>query len=227
MNQICVLFFESNNLFGIDIFNAPDFNELLLRYLFNLLVTFILARVLYYSVSKRKDYLFSYFLFGSVVFLLCFMLGNVKLQLGFALGLFALFGILRYRTATIPVKEMTYLFIIIGTSVINALFSKEVTWTEVILANFIIVFLTYLLEKIFLLKHESSKLILIEKIELIKQENYNNLLEDLTKRTGLNIHRVEIGKIDFLRDVAEVTIFFYENKFFSNPPTNETNSRSF
>jgi hypothetical protein len=213
MENFSSLFLDSGKLFGIDIYDMESLYDLGIRFSFNFVVTFLLARVLYYSVSKRKDYLFTYFLISSIVFLLCFMLGSVKLQLGFALGLFAIFGILRYRTATIPIKEMTYLFIIIGVSVINALFNKKVSWAEVAFSNLIILILTFVLEKVWLLKHESSRLVLLEKIELIKPENYDALLEDMRNRTGLNIHRAEIGRIDFMRDVARITVFFYEKKF--------------
>ncbi len=149
------------------------------------------------------------------------MLGNVKLQIGFALGLFAIFGILRYRTASIPIKEMTYLFVIIGLSAINALFNKKVSWIEAAFSNLVVILLTYLFEKVWLLKHESSRLVILEDIELIKPENYNKMLQELRKRTGLNIHRAEVGKIDFLRDIAQVMIFFYENKFTGRENPNE------
>jgi len=221
MGYLQILLVESGQLFGSEIFEAESFYNLTIRFLMNFVVVFILARTLYYSVSKRKDYLFTYLLISTIVFLLCIMLGSVKLQLGFALGLFAIFGILRYRTASIPIKEMTYLFIIIGVSVINALFNKKVSWAEVAFTNFVVILLAFLLEKVWLLKHESSRMVLLEKIELIKPENYQALLEDLKNRTGLNIHRAEIGKVDFMRDVAQVNIFFYENKFTGRENPNE------
>jgi hypothetical protein len=213
MEHVGFVILEAKTFLGIDVFEPESFYNLIIRFLFNYLVVYILARGLYYSISKRKDYLFTYLLISSIIFLLCFMLGSVKLQIGFALGLFAIFGILRYRTATIPIKEMTYLFIIIGISVINALFNKKVSWAEVGFTNLTILFIAFILEKVWLLKHESSRLVLLEKIELIKPENYNALIEELRNRTGLNIHRAEIGKIDFMRDMAQVQIFFYENKF--------------
>jgi hypothetical protein len=221
MEPLSIFLVESGQLFGSEIFETESFYNLTLRFLMNFVVVFILARTLYYSVSKRKDYLFTYLLISTIVFLLCIMLGSVKLQLGFALGLFAIFGILRYRTASIPIKEMTYLFIIIGVSVINALFNKKVSWAEVAFSNLIVILLAFLLEKVWLLKHESSRLVLLEKIDLIKPENYQALLEDLRNRTGLNIHRAEIGKVDFMRDVAQVNIFFYENKFTGRENPNE------
>lgn len=197
-------------LFGIRIIDIPDFLELILRFAFNLLVVMILVRVLYYPVAKRKDYLFTYILIGTAVFLLCFLLENVKLQLGLALGLFAIFGIIRYRTNAIPIKEMTYLFIVIGISVINALANKKVSYTELIFTNLAVIVVTFSLERLWLLKHESRKTIIYEKIELIKPENYQLLLEDLEKRTGLKINRVEVGRINFLRDAARVIIYYFE-----------------
>ncbi len=197
-------------LFGIKIIVLPDFLELILRFSFNFLVVLILVRVLYYPIAKRKDYLFTYILIGTAVFLLCYLLENVKLQLGLALGLFAIFGIIRYRTNAIPIKEMTYLFIVIGISVINALANKKVSYTELFFTNLAVIVVTFSLEKLWLLKHESRKTIIYEKIDLIKPENYRLLIEDLEKRTGLKINRVEVGRINFLRDAARVIIYYFE-----------------
>lgn len=197
-------------LYGIDLIDIPDFSELILRFLFNLLVVLVLIRIIYYSVARRKDYLFTYILISTVVFLLCFLLENVKLQLGFALGLFAIFGIIRYRTNPIAIKEMTYLFIVIGISVMNALANKKISYTELVFTNFAIIAVTYGLEKVWLLKHESRKTVIYEKIDLIKSKNYNLLIKDLEERTGLKINRIEIGRIDFLRDSARIRIYYFE-----------------
>jgi hypothetical protein len=140
------------------------------------------------------------------------MLGSVKLQLGFALGLFAVFGIIRYRTNPMPIKEMTYLFVIIGISVVNALTNKKVSYAEVLFTNLVLVAIVYGLEKIWLLRHESCKLITYEKIELIKPEKHNELIADLQERTGLKINRIEIGKIDFLRDTARLSVYYYSDE---------------
>ena len=130
------------------------------------------------------------------------------LQIGFALGLFAIFGIIRYRTHAIPIKEMTYLFLIIGISVINAL-ANTASISEIIFTNLIIILITYVLEKKWLLRHESSKSIIYEKINLIKPENHKELIEDLQVRTGIGkISRIEIGEVDFLKDTCHITIFF-------------------
>ncbi len=197
-------------LFGVRIIDVPDILELILRFAFNFFVVLILVRVLYYPIAKRKDYLFTYISIGTAVFLLCFLLENVKLQLGLALGLFAIFGIIRYRTNAIPIKEMTYLFIVIGISVINALANKKVSYTELIFTNLAVIAVTFGLERLWLLKHESRKTITYEKINLIKPENYQLLLEDLEERTGLKINRIEVGRVNFVRDVARVTIYYFE-----------------
>lgn len=199
-------------LFNIDLIDVEDSLELVARFFFNTLIIVIIVRYIYYPISKRKDYLFTYTLIATVIFLLCFMLENVKLQLGFALGLFAIFGIIRYRTQQIKIKEMTYLFIVIGISVINALANKKISYTELLFSNVAIITVTYLLEKRMLLRHESRKVIDYEKIDLIKPEKRKELLADLENRTGLKIKRIEIGKINFLRDIARIRLYYYEDE---------------
>ena len=199
-------------IFGSDFFDKKDFIELLVRSAFNFLIVGYIVRYLYYPVTKNKDYLFTYLLISVTVFFLCFLLENVKLELGFALGLFAIFGIIRYRTDAIPIKEMTYLFIVIGISVMNALVNKKISHAEVLFTNVMFVAITYGLEKIWLLKHESRKNITFEKIELILPERKEELLADLKERTGLNITRVEIRNVDFLRDTANLRIFYFEDE---------------
>lgn len=193
---------------GMEIFDLANLLELTGRFALNLMVILILSRWFYFSTTRRKDFLFTYILISSIVFLLCFLLENVILQIGFALGLFAIFGIIRYRTHAIPIKEMTYLFLVIGISVINALASTA-SISEIIFTNLILIFITYGLEKRWLLRHESSKSIIYEKINLIKPEHHKELIEDLQNRTGIaSISRIEIGEVDFLRDVCRIIIFF-------------------
>ena len=213
MNTMDLLVPEAVNIAGIRLIDVPGFLEFVLRFILNMAVIMILVRWLYYSKTKRKDYLFTYILISSIVFLLCFLLESVKLQIGFALGMFAIFGIIRYRTDAIPIKEMTYLFLIIGVSVINALTNTETSLIDLLFSNFVIIFITYGLEKLWLIKHESSKLIIYEKINLIKEERYDELIRDLQERTGIRkINRVDIGKINFLRDICELTIYYYSDK---------------
>lgn len=200
------------DIFGIAILKGPEFLELVFRFAFDLVVTLIIVRLIYYPKNKRKDYLFTYILIGISVFLLCYLLESADLQLGFALGLFAIFGIIRYRTNSMPIKEMTYLFLIIAVSVINALSGDSASWVAIIFTNIAIIVATFLLERVFLLEHQVSKTIVYEKIDLIKPENKDSLLKDLEERTGLKINRVEVGEINFLRDTAIIRIFYFEKK---------------
>ncbi|PCH98320.1 MAG: DUF4956 domain-containing protein [Bacteroidetes bacterium] len=205
-------FIELTKIFGVKLVDAEDFLELVLRFSFNMIITVWIVRYIYYPITKRKEYLFTYMLFSVIVFFLCQLLSNVKLGLGFALGMFAIFGIIRYRTDPIPIREMTYLFVVIGISAINGLANKKVTYMELVFTNIIIASITYGLEKVWFTKHESRQTVILEKIELIKPENQQKLIEDLRERTGLNIHRTEIGRIDFLRDTARVRVFYYADE---------------
>lgn len=196
---------------GLDIVHVDNFTELLLRFVLNISVVIVIVRVLYYPVARRKDYLFSFILISALIFLLCILLESVKLQLGFAFGLFAIFGILRYRTFAIPIKEMTYLFILIGISVINALANKKISWAELVFTNLVLLYLVYGLEKLWLVKHESSKQIIYEKVDLVQPQKREELKKDLEERTGLKINRIDVGRIDYLRDTARLIIYYYED----------------
>lgn len=197
---------------NIELVNWEDFIDLILRSVFNLTVVIILVRYLYYRITPRKDYLFTFMLISIVVFFMVFLLENIKIELGFALGLFAIFGIIRYRTRQIPIREMTYLFLVIGISVINALANRKVSYAELLFTNIALLTVTYLLEKVFLIRHETKKVINYENVELIKPENRAELIKDLELRTGINITRVEIGRIDYLRDSARVFIYYFERE---------------
>ena len=209
-NEIKILFNEPEFL-GTPIYDAEDFWKLMTKGIFNLFIILIIVRYIYYPVTRNKDYLFTFLLISLTVFLLCVLLDSVKLELGFALGLFAIFGIIRYRTDPIPIKEMTYLFLVIGISVVNALANKKISHAELLFANLLIVFVTFGMERIWLLRHESRKNVIYEKIELIVPERREELIADLKKRTGIDIIRIEIRRIDFLKDVANIRIFYYED----------------
>jgi hypothetical protein len=212
-------------------FSLTGMPELLLRFGINLVVILILIRWLYYTSTRRKDYLFTYILISSVVFLLCYLLESVSLQIGFALGLFAIFGIIRYRTNPMPIKEMTYLFLVIGISVINSL-TAGTNIAEILFANLVIVVIAIGLEKAWLLKHVSSKTIVYEKINLIVPEKYDELIADLQERTGItDIKKVEIGAINFLKDTCRLIIYYEgrdssvnladQNGFIKNPDNDD------
>jgi len=208
---------------NIELMNWEDFWDLVIRSLFNLGVVLLLVRVLYYRITPRKEYLFTYILISVVVFFMVFLLENVGVEIGFALGLFAIFGMLRYRTRQIPIREMTYLFLVIGVSVINSLANRRVSYSELLLTNAAIVFITYLLEKVFLMKTETKKLIFYEKVELIKPNMRAELIADLEERTGLTIHRVDIERIDYLRDAARIYIYYFEQNWRNADGGSQTN----
>ncbi len=186
-----------------------DFYKMMFRFLINIGFLTIIIRFLYYQNSKRKDYLFTYYLISIIVFFLCFTLKKYELDLGMALGLFAIFGIIRYRTDPIEIKEMTYLFVVIGVSVINSLANKKMSYAEIIGANAIIVLVLTVLERYWTLKHETIKSIVYDNLENIKPQNYSYLKSDLEERTGLNIHKISVGKIDFFKNAAQITIYYF------------------
>ena len=192
---------------GVDVFDSTMLMMLLIRFLANLLVCWIIIQFFYYRKSKRKDYYFTFVLFSATIFLLLFVLQNLSMEFGFALGLFCIFGMIRYRTETVQIREMTYLFLIIGISAVNGL-SVDVDYTSLGVTNLLFILIILVLESNKFLKHTSTKIILYEKIGLIKPEKYDEMLADLKDRTGLAILRFEVGHIDFLRDVAYVKVYY-------------------
>ncbi len=222
MTLTILQFLSDPKFFGIEFFNQHDFLLMFFRFAMNFVFTLIIVRYVYYPNSRRKDYLFTYMLISIAVFFLSYLLQNVDLQLGFALGLFALFGIIRYRTNPIPIKEMTYLFLVICVSVINALSDKEISYSELLFANGALIIITLVIEYFWTYKHESSKSIVYEKIDLIKPQNQKKFIEDLERRTGLKINRVEIGKINFLRDTADITIYYFWDRHSTDFYENES-----
>jgi putative effector of murein hydrolase LrgA (UPF0299 family) len=189
-----------------------DFFKMIFRFTLNILFLTIIIRFLYYKSSKRKDYLFTYYMISIIVFFLCFTMKKFELDLGMALGLFAIFGIIRYRTDAIGIKEMTYLFVVIGVSVMNALANKKMSYAEIIMANVIVAGATAILEHVWLQKQEIEKDVIYENIENIKPENEALLMADLEDRIGLKINRIEIGEVDFMRDIARIKIYYTNPK---------------
>ena len=195
----------------IELMDAPlfdaDFWELLVRFIFNAVVTGALVGTLYYPKCRRRDYSFTFMLISISIFLMIFLLGSVKVKIGFALGLFAIFGIIRYRTEQMPVREMTYLFVIIAISVINAL-SYTLSWAELFGTNLLFYLSVMVTEWSKWLKHVSTKTIKYDRIELITPDRRDELINDLQQRTGLSILKVEVGDLDFLKDMAIIRISY-------------------
>ena len=202
---------EGPGLFGIPWFDGPSLWMMLLRFAINLAVCWFIVGCLYYKKSKRRDYYFTFMLFSITIFFLIFLMDNVKVQIGFALGLFAIFGMIRYRTETVPIREMTYLFVVVGISVINGL-AMTVSYTELIITNLIIVLSVWVFETIHQKTRLESKIIVYEKVALAHADRENELMADLKSRTGLDIKRLEVGHIDYLKDIAYIKIFYLSTK---------------
>lgn len=197
----------SYDFLGIPLFDGPNLWNLLLRFAFNLLVCWVITHCFYYRKSRRRDYYFTFLLFSVVIYLLLFSLQNLSIEIGFALGLFAIFGMIRYRTTTVPVREMTYLFVIIGVSIING-FSMASSYATLLAANLLVILVCWLLESLGLGQREATKIILYEKIDLIHPDRRSELLADLRRRTGLDILGVQVGSINFLKDTAYLKVTY-------------------
>ena len=185
--------------------------ELLLAFLINLIAILIVVRCLYYPKCKRGEFFFTYVLIAISTFMLIYVLGDVKLKAGIALGLFAIFSIIRYRTEQVAIREMTYLFIIIALSAINGLIVSELSIGEVIIINLLFIFSIWICESKLLISHYSYKVIKYDNINLITPDKREELIADLEKRTGLKIEKVEVGAIDFLKDAAIVKMYYRSN----------------
>jgi hypothetical protein len=186
------------------------------RFLINMVSVFILIRFIYYKMNKHRELFFTYFVFNLIIFFMCFFLNKVKISMGAAFGLFAVFSMLRYRTEDLSIKDMTYLFLVIAIGLMTAVIKLDdiayyYEFIIIIVINALVLVLTYLLESNVLIKQETTKQIIYENIELIKPEKRQELMADLELRTGQKINRISIGKIDFLRDTALIKIYFYED----------------
>ncbi len=202
---------EELELFDTPVADAVSMIRLLLHFLINLVFCGLIIHKLYYPKSKRRDYYFTFALISLSIFFMIFLLGSVKIKVGFALGLFAIFGIIRYRTEQMPVREMTYLFVLIAVSVINAL-AVTLTYGELLLTNVLFVCCIWLFEDIPWIKHVSEKLVKYDRIELITPDHYDEMKADLEKRLGFPIIRFEVGAVDFLKDTAMVKVFYEGEK---------------
>lgn len=198
---------ESIMIMGTPLVNVTDFWSLIIRCLFNTAIVWFIIHFLYYKKSQRRDYYFTFMLISLSIFFLIYLLGSVKIKIGFALGLFAIFGIIRYRTESMPVREMTYLFVIIAISVINAL-AGPVSFLELIATNIIFALVIWLCEGNKWIKHTACKMVQYDKINLVTPDKYDEMVADLKKRLGLDIVKVEIGAVDFLRDMAVLKVYY-------------------
>lgn len=215
MDEYSTILEETSNMatfLGIEMGNMDHLYSLLVRLLINFSVVGIIARFFYYPKSKRRDYLFIFLIMAMSIFLLVSLMEGSKMKTGAALGLFAIFGIIRYRTEAIPIREMTYLFMLVSVSVVNAMFDK-IQWDDIscgLLANAFFIFLAWIFESSKIITDSCSKYIKYDNVALIAPEKREELKADLEKRTGLKILRIEVGTIDFLKDSAILRIYYDE-----------------
>ena len=190
------------------------FSNIFIRFSFNLFIAFVIIKLIYHRDYKGNDFVFTYFMFNTLIFFFAYILGNLDINMAFGFGLFAVFAILRYRTDPIPIKEMTYLFIVITIGVINALSANQVVFIELLFANVTIVLLTFLLERHWVNNLPdnglSSKTVVYNNMEMIKPENHQALIDELAQKTGLSIVSCKIGRLNFVENQVNVKLYYEE-----------------
>lgn len=222
---------------------AQSFAELAIRFFLNLAVCWILVQFFYYRKSRRRDYYFTFMVFSSAMLLLLYIMGNVEVGVGLTLGLFAIFGVIRYRTETVPVREMTYLFVIIALAAVNGLapvfkltgatsahphYVLSIGSVGIMaLSNALVILLIWVLENGHLLKHTSTKLVLYDRIDLIVPEKREELVADLEKRIGVKVMNLEVGHVDFLKDAAFIKVYYNLDKDQSGSIDTLTRAKDF
>ena len=198
---------QNIDFLGLPFFDAPGLWKMLILFGINLLVCWIITHFLYYPKSHRRDYYFTYLLFSTAIFFILYQLQNMKIEVGIALGLFGIFSMIRYRTEQLPIREMTYLFVLIAISIVNGA-GMASSYVSFIATNIIFILLIWLLEAVGMSNRKAQKIITYEKIALIKPERREELLADLRERTGLDIVKVQVGSIDFLKDTAFLKVTY-------------------
>ena len=190
------------------------FSNIFIRFSFNLFIAFVIIKLIYHRDYKGNDFVFTYFMFNTLIFFFAYILGSLDINMAFGFGLFAVFAILRYRTDPIPIKEMTYLFIVITIGVINALSGNQVVFIELLFANVTIVLLTFLLERHWVNNLPdnglSSKTVVYNNMEMIKPENHQALIDELAQKTGLSIVSCKIGRLNFVENQVNVKLYYKE-----------------
>ena len=198
---------QTIDFLGMPFFDAPSLWRLLILFGINLLVCWTITHFFYYRKSKRRDYYFTYILFSTAIFFILYQLQNMKIEVGIALGLFGIFSMIRYRTEQLPIREMTYLFVLIAISIVNGA-GMASSYATFIAVNLLFIAIIWILEAAGLSSRKAQKIITYEKIALIKPERHEELLADLRERTGLDIVKVQVGSIDFLKDTAFLKVTY-------------------
>lgn len=198
---------QSIELLGVPFFDGPGLWRMLILFGVNLLVCWIITHFFYYRKSRRGDYYFTYMLFSMAIFFILYLLQNMKVEVGIALGLFGIFSMIRYRTEQLPIREMTYLFVLIGISIINGA-GMATSYVSFVSVNVLFILVVWVLEAVGMANRKAQKIITYEKIDLIKPDRREELMANLRERTGLDIVKVQVGSIDFLRDTALLKVTY-------------------
>lgn len=208
MDELLKSIFSASN-FAV----TPLLGSLFLSLLINLITVWVVVHFFYYPKGRRRDYYFTFIMLSVSIFMLIALLlqDSADMGIGAALGLFAIFGIIRYRTESVPIREMTYLFFLVALSVLNGK-SDSLTLLEQIIVNAAFVVCVWICENFLTHSNEGCKFVKYDNIELIKPERYDELKADLEERLGLKIIRVEVGAVDFLTDMTMLRVFYLDSE---------------
>jgi hypothetical protein len=198
------------------IFNSNEFG---IRTAIDLLAIILLVGLIYYPKHRNKDFVFTFVLFNVINFMICFLLGSAKIKMGFAFGLFAIFSIIKYRTIVVSIKDMGYFFVCVALGMLNSLANSNENFTLIIICNAVILTMTFLLDRLDFINNENVKEIIYDNVQLIKPNQREELIADLKERTGLEIHKVEIVSINYLKDTVLLKAFYYSKESQSSLPT--------
>jgi hypothetical protein len=198
------------------IFNFTEFG---IRTAIDVLAILLLVGLIYYPKHRNKDFVFTFVLFNVINFMICFLLGSAKIKMGFAFGLFAIFSIIKYRTIVVSIKDMGYFFVCVALGMLNSLASSNDNFIVIIICNLVILTMTFLLDRLDFINNENVKEIIYDNVQLIKPDQREELIADLKERTGLEIHKVEIVSINYLKDTVLLKAFYYAKESQSALPT--------
>lgn len=198
------------------VFSLGDFG---IRSIIDIVAILILVGLIYYPKHRNKDFIFTFVLFNVINFMICYLLGAAKIKLGFAFGLFAIFSIIKYRTIVVSIKDMGYFFVCVALGMLNSLANISDGFTILIVCNLVILSLTYFLERLNFINNENVKEIIYDDVRLIKPDLRDELIADLTERTGLEIHKVEIVSINYLKDTVLLKAYYYSRESENSLPT--------
>lgn len=192
--------------------NMLDLSDFSFRAVIDIIAIIALVGFIYYPKYKNKDFIFTFVLFNIINFMICYLLGAAKIKIGFAFGLFAIFSIIRYRTIMVSIKDMGYFFVCVALGMLNSLASVTDGFVLLMVCNAVVLLLTFFLERLNFINNESSKDIVYDNVQLIRPDQREELLADLKQRTGLDIHKVDIISINYLKDTVLLKAYYYSKE---------------